>query len=71
MDFFQLTFYNITHYPRGGNMVKAWNLADVAGPKHARVTKPEIVAALVKKAKCPKCGSQEFYRIHEVEKVVK
>ncbi len=52
-------------------MVKAWNLADVAGPKHARVTKPEIVAALVKKAKCPKCGSQEFYRIHEVEKVVK
>ncbi len=22
-------------------------------------------------AKCPKCGSQEFYRIHEVEKVVK
>jgi acetyl-CoA decarbonylase/synthase complex subunit epsilon len=34
-------------------MAKAWNLADVAGPKQARVTKPEIIAALVKKAKRP------------------
>ncbi len=34
-------------------MPKAWNLADVAGPKQARVTKPEILAALVKKAKRP------------------
>ncbi len=34
-------------------MAKAFNLADVAGPKQARVTKPEIIAALAKKAKRP------------------